>query len=98
MLYALTHRIASKHAFKKLVKLAEIGDGQLQPSSAVFYYNNGGTAKNKPGMQDDIIRFCQSQDECLRQLLLSLLDTDKKHHFLLVSPNQTLQWCWKVRM
>ena len=31
-------------------------DGQL--SSAVLYYNNHDIAKNKPGMQDDIIRFC----------------------------------------
>ena len=57
-------------------------DGQL--SSAVLYYNNRDIAKNKPGMQDNIRHFCQSQDECLRLLLLSLLDTDKKH-FLLVS-------------
>ncbi len=51
----------------------------------VLFYNNHDIAKNKPGMQEDVRRFCQSQGECLRHLLLSLLDTDKKH-FSLVSP------------
>ena len=56
-----------------------------QPSTAVLFYNNHDIAKNKPGMQEDVRRFCQSQGECRRHLLLSLLDTDKKH-FSLVSP------------
>ena len=56
-------------------------DGQ---PTAVFY-NNRDIAKNRPGMQDDVRHFCQSQGECLRHLLLSLLDTEKKH-LSLVSP------------
>ena len=56
-----------------------------QPSTAVLFYNNHDIAKNKPGMQEEVRQFCKSQGECLRHLLLSLLDTDKKH-ITLVSP------------
>lgn len=56
-----------------------------QPATVVLYYNNRDIAKNKPGMQEAIRHFCQSNGECLRHLLLMLLDTDKKH-FKLVYP------------
>ena len=56
-----------------------------QPLTAVPFYNNRDIAKNKPGMQEEFRQFWKSQGECLRHLLLSLLDTDKKH-ITLVSP------------
>ena len=56
-----------------------------QPAIAVLYYSNRHIAKNKPGMQEAVRHFCKSKGECLRHILLSLLDTDKKY-FKLVSP------------
>ncbi|XP_028404836.1 uncharacterized protein LOC114527409 [Dendronephthya gigantea] len=56
-----------------------------QPATAVLYYNNRDIAKNKPGMQEAVRRFCKTKGECLRHVLLSLLDTDKKY-FPLVTP------------
>ena len=56
-----------------------------QPATAVLYYNNRDVAKNKRGMQEAVRHFCKSDGECLRHLLLTLLDTDRKY-FTLVSP------------
>lgn len=48
------------------------------PSTAILYYNNHDIARNKTGMQEAIRTFCQSEDSCLRMLLLRSLDTDPK--------------------
>lgn len=47
-------------------------DGYL--SKAVLYYNNKDIAKNKAGFQDEVRRYCQSEECCLRCLLLEYLD------------------------
>ena len=56
-----------------------------KPATAVLFYNNRDIAKNKPGMQEAVREFCQTKDECLRDFLLTSLDTDKKY-FKPVSP------------
>lgn len=50
-----------------------------QPATAVLYYNNRDIAENKPGMQEAVRTFCQSKCKCLRSILLTSLDTDKKY-------------------
>ena len=77
----------SKRTSRKLVDRAGRNG---QPATAVLYYNNRDIAKNKPGMQEAVRHFCRSDGECLRHILLSLQDTDKKY-FKLVSPNQILK-------
>ena len=50
-----------------------------QPATAVLYYNNYDIARNKPGMQNAIRTFCQSKCECLRNILLTSLDTEPNY-------------------
>ena len=50
-----------------------------KPASAILYYNNRDIAKNKPGMKEAVRHFCQSKGECLRNILLTSLDADKKY-------------------
>ncbi len=48
-------------------------------ATAVLYYNNRDIVKNKPGMQEALRNYCRSEGECLRNILLTALDTDKKY-------------------
>jgi superfamily II DNA helicase RecQ len=50
-----------------------------QPATAILFYNNRDIAKNKPGMQEAVRHFCQSNGECLRTFLLTSLDANKKY-------------------
>ena len=57
-----------------------------KPAMAVLFYNKQDVVKNKPRMQDLTVReFCRNKDKCLRDFLLTSLDTDKKY-FKPVSP------------
>ena len=47
-----------------------------KPSSAGLYYNNRDIGKNRVNMQNDMRKFCASEDVCLRKLLLDSLDFD----------------------
>ena len=49
------------------------------PSTATLHYNNYDVAKSKPGFQEAMRTFCQSEDQCLRNLLLTSLDAEPKH-------------------
>ena len=49
-----------------------------QPATAILYYNKRDISKNKCGMQEAIRKYCQSEGKCLRNMLLTLLDTDEK--------------------
>ena len=49
-----------------------------QPATAILYYNNRDISKNKRGMQEAIRNYCQSEGKCLRNMLLTMLDTDEK--------------------
>ena len=37
-----------------------------QNATAILHYNNHDVAKNLPGIEEDIIKYCKSQDRCLR--------------------------------
>ena len=50
-------------------------DGKL--SKAVLYYNNRDIAKNRVGIQDEIRKYCQSDNICLRVFILECLDAGK---------------------
>ena len=50
-----------------------------KPTTAILYYNNQDIAKNKPGMQQAIRTYCQSEGKCLRNILLTSLDTEEKY-------------------
>lgn len=50
-----------------------------QHANAVLYYNNRDISKNKQEMQEAIRYFCQSKGKCLRNILLTSLDTDKQY-------------------
>ncbi|XP_028413527.1 uncharacterized protein LOC114536363 [Dendronephthya gigantea] len=50
-----------------------------EPATAMLYYNNRDIAKNKHAMQEGIRAFCQSTDKCLRNILLTSLDTEEKY-------------------
>jgi hypothetical protein len=54
-----------------------------QPSKAILYFNNRDIAKNKPGLQEEIRMYCQSENQCLGSLLLQSLDIK---HPILLSP------------
>ncbi|XP_028415623.1 mediator of RNA polymerase II transcription subunit 34-like [Dendronephthya gigantea] len=45
-----------------------------KPSLATLYYNNRDIGKNRVGMQDDMRNLCNSNDTCLRRLLLQCFD------------------------
>ena len=47
-------------------------DGGL--SKAVLHYNNKDIAQNKPGLQDEVRRYCKNEECCLRCFLLECLD------------------------
>ena len=48
-----------------------------ESATAILYYNNWDIAKNKTGMQEAIQTYCQSEGKCLRNILLTSLDTEK---------------------
>jgi ATP-dependent DNA helicase RecQ len=50
-----------------------------QPATAILHYNNRDIAKNKTGMHEAVRTFCRSEFDCLRNILLTALDTDQKH-------------------
>ena len=50
-----------------------------QPATAILHYNNRDIGKNKTGMQEAVRTFCKSKSQCLRSLLPTSLDTDKKY-------------------
>ena len=52
--------------------LQEIGRAgrRGQNSTAILYYNKRDLAKNLPGIKDDIIEYCKSDNKCLREMLL----------------------------
>ena len=52
-----------------------------EQSTAILYYNNRDIAKNKTGFQDEIKRYCQSTDCCLRVALLEFLDASQPKSF-----------------
>lgn len=41
-----------------------------QPSRATLYFNKSDIAANRPGMTDEMRRYCKSDDLCLRLLLV----------------------------
>lgn len=52
--------------------LQEIGRAgrRGQNATAILYFNKSDIAKNLPGIQEDIIKYCKNTDQCLRELLL----------------------------
>lgn len=50
-----------------------------ESATAILYYNNRDIAKNKTGMQEAIRTYCQSEGKCLRNILLTSLDTEEKY-------------------
>ncbi|KAH3771067.1 hypothetical protein DPMN_172367 [Dreissena polymorpha] len=52
--------------------LQEIGRAgrRGQNSSAILHYNKRDIAKNIPGIQEDIVQYCNNEETCLRELLL----------------------------
>ena len=57
-------------------------DGEL--TLALLFCDNRDIAKNKVGMQDDMLDFCSSPDVCLKRLFLKSLDyeLDSVHKLL----------------
>lgn len=49
-----------------------------QHATATMYFNNRDIAKNLPGIQDDIIQYCQNETNCLRNQLLSVFGFQKE--------------------
>lgn len=56
------------------------------PAEACLYVNNTDVRANRPGMQLPMIRYCKSEDICLRQILLEHLGFD-------VDENRERQTC-----
>jgi superfamily II DNA helicase RecQ len=52
--------------------LQEIGRAgrRGQPSKAILYCNKQDVAKNLPGIQDNIVEYCNNDVKCLREMLL----------------------------
>jgi superfamily II DNA helicase RecQ len=41
-----------------------------QPAVATLYFNNTDIRKNRPGITDTMIRYCKTDDRCLRNMML----------------------------
>lgn len=59
--------------------LQEIGGAgrQGQSSIAALYFGNRDIATNLPGIKEDIITYCKTEDSCLRNCLLSVFGFEK---------------------
>ncbi|XP_060555540.1 ATP-dependent DNA helicase Q1-like [Ruditapes philippinarum] len=59
--------------------LQEIGRAgrRDQSSTATLYYNKRHIAKNLPGIQDDIVEYCSTNNKCLREMLLKTFGFSK---------------------
>lgn len=59
--------------------LQEIGRAgrRDQSSTATLYYNKRDIAKNLPGIQDDIVEYCSTNNKCLREMLLKTFGFSK---------------------
>jgi superfamily II DNA helicase RecQ len=62
------------------------------PSTATLYYNNYDVAKGRPRVQEAMRTFCKSENQCLRSLLLTALDTEQKY----IVPISPLHKCCNV--
>ena len=62
--------------------LQEIGRAgrRGQASTAILYHNKKDVARNLPGIQDDILEYCNNEDKCLREMLLAPFGFSKSHN------------------
>ena len=44
-----------------------------QPAEVILYYNATDIRKNRPGITDEMIKYCKSENACLREIILSHL-------------------------
>lgn len=72
----VVHTCPSRNASQYLQEIGRAGR-QGQSSIAALYFGNRDIATNLPGMKEDIITYCKTEDSCLRNCLLSVFGFEK---------------------
>lgn len=70
------HTCPPRNASQYLQEIGRAGR-QGQSSIAALYFGNRDIATNLPGIKEDIITYCKTEDSCLRNCLLSVFGFEK---------------------